>query len=140
MAYSISESEFDPVILQSLKSLHERYAKRALYCAEGRNRNTFVFDSYVVKLPKTLDGIVDNDWEGSISNSAESFNKPEYVQYPRTRLAFSRDGIPVCIMERVEIPPWPGYDAYPDWVGSVDCGQVGYTKAGRLVAYDYGPR
>lgn len=26
----------------------------------------------------------------------------------------------------------------PDWTYSVDCGQVGFTRRGRLVAFDYG--
>ena len=26
----------------------------------------------------------------------------------------------------------------PDWTGFVDCGQVGFTKKGELVAYDFG--
>jgi hypothetical protein len=30
------------------------------------------------------------------------------------------------------------YSMAPSWAGEVDCGQVGYNKTGRLVAYDYG--
>jgi hypothetical protein len=26
----------------------------------------------------------------------------------------------------------------PPWAGQIDCGQVGKTKYGKLVAYDYG--
>lgn len=30
------------------------------------------------------------------------------------------------------------YKNGPDWMGFVDCGQVGYNRFGQVVAYDYG--
>ena len=40
------------------------------------------------------------------------------------------------IRERAEarIP----YESLPGWAGFIDCGQVGKTKDGRIVAYDFG--
>lgn len=122
--------------------LHKHFAKRAIGFTSGRNRNVFIMPrGYVVKLPRCCDGIGDNDWEGSISNSLESIGDDDYVQYPKTRLIYYKE-IPILFMEKVK-PITPketveifGYE--PDWVNSVDCGQVGVNKHGRLVAYDYG--
>ena len=125
-----------------LEPFHRRYADRALSAHPGRTRNVFVMpNGYVVKIPKNLDGFADNDWEGSVSNSEESLGSDDFVQYARTRLAYL-DECPIVFMEEVvhasekEIEKRLGF--VPDWVGSVDCGQVGFNRAGLLVAYDYG--
>lgn len=39
-------------------------------------------------------------------------------------------------MEKVEPLEKVDYKNLPFWVGVVDCGQVGYDKTGKLVAYD----
>jgi hypothetical protein len=97
----------------------------------------------VVKLPRNFDGCTDNDWEGSVSNAPESRNDPLHVQYPKTKLVYV-DDIPVVFMERIEsltsraIEERFGHE--PAWVFSVDGGQVGVNRHGRLVAYDYGLR
>lgn len=124
--------------------LHRRFQKRAVAVHYGRNRNVFEMqNNYVVKIPRNPDGCVDNDWEGSVSNSPETFNDMNEIQYPRTRIV-DFEGFPVLFMEKVEYlthdeichllgkEPW--------WVGCIDCGQVGVTKCNRLVAFDYGLR
>lgn len=117
------------------------YAKSEDVKFDGRNRVTFIRKSYVIKVPATIDGFADNDWEGSVSNTKESLNNPEEIEYAKSRLVEYK-GIPLVFMERVEeayhheITSRLGY--YPDWVLSVDCQQVGFTKSGRLVAYDFG--
>ena len=134
----ISIEEDDNLLLD----LHLRYARRALQVFTGRNRNTFVLnETIVVKLPRNAQGCIDNDWEGSVSNTTESFNDPFWTQYPRTRLAVFKE-IPVVFMEKIQpltssqIIELFGHE--PDWVAGVDCGQVGINRFGRLVAYDYG--
>ncbi len=123
-----------------LAHLHRRYAERCLGLSQGRNRNVFLFGRYVVKLPKNLDGVADNDWEGSVSNADDD---PEEIRYPRTRMVYVHE-VPVVFMEYVE--PATAKDiearlgAVPEWVCSVDCHQVGFTRDGRLVAFDYGIR
>lgn len=98
---------------------------------------------YVVKIPRNWDGVADNDWEGSVSNCEEYPQSDYQVQYARTRMIYFMD-IPVVFMEHVldssseEIRNKLGRE--PDWVWSVDGGQVGFNKQGRLVAYDYGIR
>ncbi|BAU39970.1 hypothetical protein [Ralstonia phage RSP15] len=129
---------------KNIEALIDRYAARAESATYGRNRIVFLMKGYVVKIAKNYDGECDNEWEGSVSNSEESYNNPEYVQYPRTRLACF-NGAYVLFMERVreasgeEIRKHLGTPkGGSDWTWSVDCGQVGFTKSGRLVAYDYG--
>lgn len=147
--YEKQEADYSVLIpidenIPELTTLHLKYASKAYQVYSGRNRNTFILsDRIVVKLPRNFDGFTDNDWEGSISNSTESFNHPEYIQYPKTKLVFV-DEVPIVFMQRVtplqssEIIQLFGLE--PDWTFSVDCGQVGITRQGRLVAYDYGLR
>jgi hypothetical protein len=132
----------DEDVHSRLRILHKRYGKRAIEIYGGRTRNVFVFNKHVVKIPKNSDGCYDNEWESCISNSEEGLlHTKDYVQYTRTRLAYY-ERIPVLFMQRVvpmedaEIKTLFGF--VPDWVNSVDSGQVGTTIKGRLVAYDYG--
>lgn len=128
------------LIYIAINSLLHRYS--AKYPMEvGRNRAVFLAGNYVIKIPLTDDGFVDNDWEGSISNSKQCYNHPDWIQYPRTRLVCYNE-IPIVLAQKVrhvwedEIKERLGF--IPDWIYSVDCGQVGFTKNNRLVAYDYG--
>lgn len=124
-------------------ALLDRYITRAKKVHTGRNRITFDMGRYVVKLPSNWDGCVDNDWESCTSNGPEQLANPtQHIQLARTRNAMSGE-IPLCLMEWVDTNPRRKKYAgrvLPDWVDSVDCGQVGYTRRGRLVAYDWGPR
>lgn len=118
--------------------IHEmvkRYSKRCKKIEAGRNRLTFIFKNHVIKVPLNNSGISDNDWEGSISSS----NDPDDIQFARTRLIYHK-GIPIIFMERVRMIRnlQSFYEVLPYWVGFVDCGQVGFNKVGRLVAFDYG--
>lgn len=123
--------------------LFDRFHKRCKGFESGRTRCAFIFDRYVVKLPITQGGIGDNDWEGSVSNGPEQ-NEDEHVQYARTRMHYYKglEFFPVVFMEFVqwargaEIVAKLGHE--PDWVDCVDCGQVGFNRAGKLVAFDYG--
>lgn len=123
-------------------ALDQRYRDRATEILEGRNRRVYVMGSYVIKVPRNLDGIADNDWEGSVRNGAVI---GEYnTIYPKhKRLAYWKS-IPIVFMELV-VPATSKQivkrlGKVPPWVGFVDCGQVGFTKHGLLVAYDYGTR
>lgn len=124
-------------------AMYEKYIRRAEAFDYGRNRCVFLFDKYVVKLPKNHDGIADNDWEGSVSNDHNTAPCEWQVQFPRTRLAYVNE-LSIVFMERIEaanekeIRRRLGY--VPKWVDCVDCGQVGFTRSGKLVAYDYGYR
>lgn len=137
----LSEAIFNAVV----DTYHRFLWKGPDQTVVARNRIAFLFEKHVVKIPRCQDGLFDNDWEGSVRNNEESLGHPYYVQYPRTRLFYWKD-VPILFMERVEPVNWKeklksiGDFEFPDWVNSVDCGQVGYTRDGRLVAYDYGLR
>lgn len=124
-----------------LWALYERFLPRCRDYLIGRNRIAFMFNTYVVKLPWSDDGFGDNDWEGSVSNDPTSPDNEWNIQYARTRLHYEGE-IPVLFMERVQPLTTKGivdrFGAEPEWVMSVDCGQVGINRQGRLVAYDYG--
>lgn len=105
--------------------------------AFGRNRVVFYCKHFVVKLPITDAGLSNNEWEGSVSNSKETRDNGEDVQYPRTKLFYiGENAVPIVLMEKVSFPD--NDFVLPDWANSVDCGQVGFTRTGRLVAFDYG--
>jgi hypothetical protein len=46
-----------------------------------------------------------------------------------------KNDFPLLYMEKVILAT--DFKNLPDWVGGIDCMQVGYTKEGVLVAYDY---
>lgn len=123
---------------EDIRILFERYMRRCKGFESGRNRSVFVFDRYVVKLPRCENGVADNDWEGSISDGPDP-----YVRHARTRMSYYK-GIPIVFMERVTYATPTSlrerYGKEPDWVSSVDCGQVGWNRGGKLVAFDYGIR
>jgi hypothetical protein len=99
----------------------------------GVGRNRIVFDrkdGTVVKVPSNWDGFMDNGreaaWEDAeipiASCSIQDIGEEE------------RTSFPVLIMEKVK--PLNDLSNAPQWVGFVDCGQVGHTTDGKLVAYD----
>lgn len=123
---------------EEVGNLYDRLAARCEEFVCGRNRAAFIFSNYVIKLPMCPAGCGDNDWEGSISTG----DNPNDIQYARTRLLYWKNKIPIVLMERVEHARSADIIAKlgeePDWCMSVDCGQVGWNRAGKLVAYDYG--
>ena len=129
------DNEFgDPAIT----ALFRRYVAKGRPLELGRTRCAFIYPTFVVKFPITIEGIRDNDWEGSVSNADDD---PEEIRLARTRLVLW-GSFPIVLMERVEWASYREIEAklghVPDWVGSVDCGQVGFSRDGRLLAFDYG--
>jgi hypothetical protein len=117
----------------------ERQGKM-VFLGYGRHRVTWGHGRYVYKLPMGGEGMQANQRE------AESFklgrwHKAAWLerlgiagtpQMARCRLL--KTG--VLVMEAVT--PGTKWDAStPDWARYVDCGQVGTTRKGKLVAYDY---
>lgn len=95
----------------------------------GTTRACFMSKRYVLKFPINDRGEFCNDWEGSVS--ADYLARGRWLEI---------DGF-ICVMqERLVEADWDGkkYSDFPDWVGSVDCGQVGYDRKGVLKAYDFG--
>ena len=117
-----------------LLELHKLMAAKYGVPEIGTSRAAYMSKTVVFKVPTTLDGFRNNDWEASL------------ISIPDTPIARSRHlpkcDIPVVVMERVQ----PCIDlqecidvlgTVPDFVSAVDMAQVGWTRKGRLVAYDY---
>ncbi len=111
----------------ALKKLINKYGQPQC----GRNRAAFISKHCVIKFPLNDDGVADCDWEGSYSG--EHLAKGRWIQI---------DGFVCVIQEKLRLIPNKefSYANLPDWVGSIDCGQVGYDKKDRLKAYDFGIR
>lgn len=96
----------------------------------GRTRAVFdTNDGFVIKVPYVDEGFYANHAEVVTSDTEDA-----YIPIAECRHD-EKEGVSVLIMEKVSIAR-VDYKNMPDWVYSVDCGQVGYTKDGRLVAYD----
>lgn len=96
---------------------------------EGSHRTVFIDkkNDEVIKVPSQN--------SGDFANQQELNTQGEL--YAKTKLdkeLTERYGYVVIRMEYVE---HSGYSKEPDWTWSIDCGQVGHTKDGRLVAYDW---
>lgn len=117
-----------------------RLANKYELIGSGRNRATFKLKSgnYVIKFPLSEAGEGDNDWEASIvSNKSEESDE---IKYPKTRY-ITLNGFVCVVMEFVDdlsSNPEEYWFLKEDWFNSVDGGQVGKTKSGHIVAYDYG--
>ena len=115
-----------------------KLSKKYEILGTGRNRATFKLRSgnYVLKFPLCEAGEGDNDWESSIvSNKSED---SEEIKYPKTKY-ITIGGFVCVIMEMVvELDPEQYWFLKEDWFLSVDGGQVGKTRSGHVVAYDYG--
>ena len=134
--FEFYDDELNARALALAQRLMLKYGK----CELGRNRLVFHSKFVVVKIPTVHDGIGDNDWEGSVEGGiARSRDYDiENVGYPNTRW-LELDGFISVMMERVNVVEFTDDDTVPDWVSSVDSGQVGTSViSGRLVAYDYG--
>lgn len=88
-------------------------------------------NNQVIKIPLTSEGEMSNYREAKYSSSTEE----TYIKVASCSMV--KDGeVEVLHMEHVVIEPNPYGENMPDWVKSVDCGQVGYNSKGELVAYD----
>lgn len=97
----------------------------------SRTRVVYIFEDHVIKVPLTD--------EGEFSNGLE-VNTSKHQHLPIAKSEFitiNHNGkeMEVMKMEKVQ-PVIADYKRMPDWVYSVDCGQVGLTSTGELVAYD----
>lgn len=105
------------------------------FISSGRHRATFLTPSgkYVLKIPRD-DG--EGDTEEANRSEAEAYASgclPFPVAKCRLIKYFGKDCI---LMEKVNTSP--DYKRSENkWVNKVDIYQVGYTRKGRLVAYDY---
>lgn len=124
-------NEYYDFTLKQIKLYTQKYGKPWV----GRTRAVFDRgDGYVIKVPMNGEGYASNgrevncyQMEDPYTPVAECWHQDDYSITPK--------GVPTLIMEKVEHCR-ADYRDMPDWVMSVDGGQVGYNKKGELVAYD----
>lgn len=136
--FEFYDSEMNSKAFELAQRLFAKYGNYEL----GRNRLVFFSKFSVIKIPTANDGCADNDWEGSVCGGiarSREWESQEDANYPNTKL-LEIDGLVCVMMERVEPVHFDNYNKVPDWVKGIDGGQVGFTKKGKLVAYDYGVR
>ncbi|PTH79100.1 hypothetical protein [Aeromonas veronii] len=123
-----------------LLELHRRFCKKYGPPKLGTSRVSYISKSVVFKLPVSSDGFRHNDWEGSLMSIGEEGDS-HYIPLARSRLHPGYIDIPIVVMEKVEeaslqcIRERLGH--IPGFVSAVDMSQVGFTKKGKLVAFDY---
>ena len=96
---------------------------------EGRHRVVFRDGPEVIKVPTKDSGVDANRWE--LSTQGELYART--LEDPHLTECF---GFAIIRAEFVE---HTGESNDPDWTWTIDCGQVGLTAEGRLVAYDWDP-
>lgn len=118
---------YEVKVLSLIHKLTEQYGTPKI----GRTRAVFDSqDGNVIKVPFTDEGEMANGYE-------HKRGKEEDPYIPVAANHFDQiDGVDVLVMEKVREHRFVSYKSVPDWVGSVDSGQVGYDRNGKLVAYD----
>ena len=108
------------------------------YIGPGRHREVWHRGNYVIKIPLCMNGLSDNFHERSVWSKHRDHG---YIKYASCRMV----GNFLLLMEYARFvgpdSDETGYFTYsksPEWGYSIDCGQIGYNKRGRIVAYDYG--
>ncbi len=109
-------------------------AKRLVFINEGRHRAVFKTPSgkFVVKIP-----IAEGGWWANHQEARDFQNKDRWLgddRLARCRL-IDVAGTECLVMELVTMPV--DRESLPNWTDAVDCQQVGYTRRGKLVAYDW---
>jgi hypothetical protein len=111
----------------------------AIYVGDGCCRVVFthkLFPDFVIKIPFCDDddepGFIANEREANLSNKYGDNPDLNGICYARAKLLDNG----WLVMERVERLFLPK-DQLPIWARYVDCQQIGKTKDGRIVAFDY---
>lgn len=132
----MQEFEGDPYHAITLKQIN-LYRRKYGEPDVGRTRAVFDRgDGYVVKVPINGEGFAANHRE-VLTSEVEDPYTPVADCHHDTVYDVSPEGVSVLVMEKLSFEGVPkGYSNLPDWVMSVDGGQVGYNKKGELVAFD----
>lgn len=97
---------------------------------QGRFRRVVERNHIVVKIPKDLTGLEDNQFESN------NWNNPTWIgECTRVKLlTLPKTGIPLLMAERVSQTT----KGAPEWATYYDGGQVGQNKNGVWKAFDFG--
>jgi hypothetical protein len=104
-----------------------------IFLGEGRGRLVYKHKNWVIKIPKDDWGLGDNYHEATVSKIYKNRPNGNGVYFAKCKIT----PCGLLVMEYVDTTSI-NYKTLPEWTGFVDCNQVGLTKDGRLVAYDYG--
>jgi hypothetical protein len=109
-----------------------QFRKGVKFLGEGNTRIVYLSKSkqFVFKVPKDDYGLSDN--YGEAREYRKRTGPFEHNQLARCMITHSG----ILVMELVE-PVKDNKVFLPLWVDFVDCQQVGYNRAGALVAYDW---
>lgn len=133
--YQMQEFEGDPyhaLTLRYIKTYTEKYGVAQV----GRTRAVFDRgDGYMVKVPLNGEGFMANRSESLTSASDDTFI-PVAKCWMEEDTSIPGGSIDILVMEKVTPIEEIDYKKLPDWVGFVDCAQVGHDSKGKLVAYD----
>jgi hypothetical protein len=131
----MQEFEGDPYHALTLKYI-KSYTKKYGVAQVGRTRAVFDRgDGYMIKVPLNGEGFMANRSERLTSESDDTFI-PIAKCWEEDDKSIPGAGISVLVMEKVTPIGRISYKDLPNWVGFVDCAQVGHDKSGNLVAYD----
>lgn len=120
------------VLSDYVHSLRLAQAKYGDPIGQGRHRVVFRDGDHVLKVPYRASGIDANFYEGRTQSNNP--HEPRASCSLDDQLAGQLKSPCVLRMEYVE---HVGCSPRPDWTWSVDCGQVGRNKDGKVVAYDW---
>lgn len=125
-----SESYPEEYALNTKETLVKLYRKYGLPQV-GRTRAVYkTGKGTVIKVSINSEGDFSSSREVRTSLEPDPYTPVAHCEWQ------TMNNIDILVMEEVTPVTGKGYSELPDWVGSVDCAQVGYTKSGKLVAYD----
>jgi hypothetical protein len=126
--FTESDDPLAPLIDKAVTYLGVKRAQLGEY---GRHRQLFLSrcGKWVYKIPRNSAGL------GANHNELRAYKTGGWIPVAKCRLIHVFD-IPIIVMEYVKSVHLGSSE--PDWVACVDCAQVGYTRKGKLVAYDMG--
>ncbi|CAH7392475.1 hypothetical protein VCHA53O466_50050 [Vibrio chagasii] len=118
---------------ERVASMHSRLWDKYGEPMCGNSRAVYLSKHYVFKLPINIEG-------GQHNLNEVHSNSCNLLKLAKTKMVNADLGL--TVMERVspatttEIKSKLG--VIPEFVWSIDCAQVGFTRKGKLVAYDFG--
>lgn len=125
------ENELEKILMKAIAEAKKAFGKSL---GAGRSRIAFRWGDTVVKIPINDQGF----WANFHESTTWEENKDCLARCGYHKELSLSLGVPVLVMEYLRITK-ESYEDLPDWVGFIDCGQVGYTKDGILKAYDWAP-
>lgn len=134
--WNFGDLQEDIELCRLAKKMYELLKKdpRCQYLGQGRHRHAFRRGDFVYKIAWNWDGIIANSEELLICSKHKHKHDKDYICY-----ALCRRINDVCIVMEYLEEFWKQHTVkvLPKWTLCVDSLQVGYSKHGKLKAYDF---